>query len=213
MFFKSVFATLLALASFSSFSSVVSTDELLLNGDFSSGLSDWVIDYGNVKVGKNGFGNYTFASSSSHYAISQYIDLTSLNKKLIDSGGVLFSTSYWQDSHLGKDRGVVRLAFIDENGDKISDSQSASLAPKTWTEQEFSGYIPTGTQSIRYRFIATRYDGSNLDAYFTNSSLNLYTNQENIDANGGLYASDVPVTFSAGIALLSFASIRRKKKD
>lgn len=208
--FKILTLSLLLCTSTTTLASIVSTDDLLSNGDFKNGLSNWLVDYGNVTITKNSFGSFTFASSTSHYAVSQYIDISSFNDQLINSGEVSFSTSYWQDSHIGKDKGKVLLAFFDENGERIGYSESLEQSPSRWEEMSLSGYIPEGTKSIRYRFIATRYDGGNLDAYFTGANVVLSTSQENINTYGGFYASDVPVSFTAGLSLLGLAAGRRK---
>tara|TARA_Y100000310_G_scaffold132239_1_gene131301 strand:- start:1012 stop:1665 length:654 start_codon:yes stop_codon:yes gene_type:complete len=202
-------------ASFPSFADIVRTDNLVQNNGFFDGFEHWEIDYGNAVLGRNSNGPYVYGAGTANYAISQYIDLSSMNTSLIDSGSVSFTATHWQDSYIAKDFGYLRVAFLDENSNLISGFDGDVNKPMNWTKYDFSGAIPEGARSVRLRFIATRRDGNNLDAYFTNSALHLSADESDVaiygDFNG--VARDVPLSFAGALGLVMFGATRKRGKS
>tara|TARA_Y100000310_G_scaffold132238_1_gene131297 strand:- start:1011 stop:1661 length:651 start_codon:yes stop_codon:yes gene_type:complete len=206
-------AAISLVVSFPSFADMITTKNLVQNRGFFDGFEHWEIDYGNAVLGRNSNGPYVYGAGTANYAISQYIDLSSLNTNLIDSGTVSFTATHWQDSYIAKDLGYLRVAFLDENSDLISGFDGDVNKPINWTLYDFSGAVPEGARSIRLRFIATRRDGSNLDAYFTNSALYLSSDESNLALYGDFndVMQDVPVYFAGALGLVMFGATRRGK--
>lgn len=208
-------AALFLATSFSSFADIVRTDNLVQNKGFFDGFDHWEIDYGGAVLGNNANGPYVYGKSTPDYSISQYIDLSSLNANLIDSGSVGFTAAHWQDSYIRKDSGYLRVAFFDDNMELISGVNGESRAPSNWTRYYFSDELPVGTRTIRLSFIAKRHAGSNLDAYFTNSAISLSAEDSDIalygDFNGVM--QDVPVLFTGALGLAMFGASRRVRHE
>lgn len=84
----------------------------------------------------------------------------------VDAGDGIFVFNWWQNSFAGSDTGRVDVEFFDESMVSQGSGASSALAPVTWTLRTLSLAIPTTTRTIRVTLVATKFAGSNNDAYF-----------------------------------------------
>jgi hypothetical protein len=111
--------------------------------------------------------------------VSQYTDCIDQDLAYVNYGGYL---SDWG----GSDYPEMTLAFIDENGNQISQLEPFGTYNSSWTLFSEEYPIPVGTESIQMILMGTRYAGDDNDSYFDDLFLRIWQDQSCLGMPGDM---------------------------
>ena len=111
--------------------------------------------------------------------ISQYTDCIDQDLAYVNYGGYL---SDWG----GSDYPEMTLAFMDENGNQISQLEPFGTYNSFWTLFSEEHPIPVGTESIQMILMGTRYAGDDNDSYFDDLFLRIWQDQSCLGMPGDM---------------------------
>ena len=111
--------------------------------------------------------------------ISQYTDCIDQDLAYVNYGGYL---SDWG----GSDYPEMTLAFMDENGNQISQLEPFGTYNSFWTLFSEEYPIPVGTESIQMILMGTRYAGDDNDSYFDDLFLRIWQDQSCLGMPGDM---------------------------
>ena len=111
--------------------------------------------------------------------VSQYTDCINQNFAYVNYGGYL---SDWG----GSDYPEMTVAFIDEDGNQISQLEPFGTYNSFWTLFSEEYLIPAGTQSIQIILMGTRYAGDDNDSYFDDLFLRIWQDQSCLGISGDM---------------------------
>ena len=111
--------------------------------------------------------------------VSQYTDCIDQDLAYVNYGGYL---SDWG----GSDYPEMTLAFIDENGNQISQLEPFGTYNSFWTLFSEEYQIPVGTESIQIILMGTRYAGDDNDSYFDDLFLRIWQDQSCLGMPGDM---------------------------
>ena len=174
------------------------SENMLINPGAEEGTLGWVVTEGYMESLEaytcDGIephsGDYYFivgalcntASYSEAYQevdVSQYTDCIDQDLAYVNYGGYL---SDWG----GSDYPEMTLAFMDENGNQISQLEPFGTYNSFWTLFSEEHPIPVGTESIQMILMGTRYAGDDNDSYFDDLFLRIWQDQSCLGMPGDM---------------------------
>ncbi|MEM8548583.1 MAG: Ser-Thr-rich GPI-anchored membrane family protein, partial [Pseudomonadota bacterium] len=156
------------------------TPNLLANGDFTNGLTDWTV---NVAASTNASGGFDdapqFVPGTTEVGFAEQnvtLDLATFSATGIDSGAfdVVFGGRILGDGRGPfADAGSITLIMLDENGVQIGDEfvLEASNVNDRWERVSDRVELLTGTRELRFRFEGTREGTGALDSFLSRAFL------------------------------------------
>ncbi len=174
-------------------------NNLLVNGGFESGLNGWTV---NTSAGLGGATPPAYLDgsdfASGHDALAwaeQTVDLLAAGYTAaqLDSADwvVVFGGRIRALTEDVKDRAMLQLTFLDENGDQLGSTIEA-LATNTTDRWELVGdraYLPAGTRSMSYRFEAFRETRPNNDSFLDGAFL--FVQPDTVMPDQGAYGNTI----------------------
>ena len=121
----------------------------------------------------------TYAEAYQQIDISSYAECIDNGLAVADYGGYL---SDWG----GSDHPEMKILFMDENGNEISEGETIGTYNAYWTLLSNQELIPIGTRAIRVILMGTRYAGDDNDSYFDDLFLKIYQEQDCLGTLGDL---------------------------
>ena len=174
------------------------SQNLLINPGAEQGILGWTVSEGYMESLEayvcDGIephsGNYYFivgalcntVSYSEAYQevdVSGYANCIDANLANVNYGGYL---SDWG----GSDYPEMKLAFIDDNGNQISELEPFGTYNAFWTLFSEEVPIPYGTRFIQSILMGTRYAGDDNDSYFDDLFLRIFQDQSCLTIQGDL---------------------------
>ena len=161
------------------------SQNLLVNHDAETGNADGWVDsddvWGAAAVITPHEGSYFFWPSRGNLPFTQIYQDVDVSGY---STGSYFYLSGWlanwnQSPH---DKATLAIAAFDNNGNQLFHAAREHRNP-IWGYYEIVSQLPVGTQTLRVYLIATRYVGSDNDAYFDDLSLEITNDAPDVFVN------------------------------
>jgi len=179
------------------------SENLLFNPDAELGTDGWIVTQGYMESLEeyvcDGIephdGDYYFIvgalCNTADYAeayqqvnLSDYSDCISAGLANVEYGGYL---SDWG----GSDHPEMTIAFLNENGNEISQGETLGTYNSDWTFLSNQIQIPEQAISIKVILMGTRYAGDDNDSYFDDLFLKIYQDQGCLGIPGDLNDDDI----------------------
>ena len=116
--------------------------------------------------------------------VSEYMDCINQDLAYVNYGGYL---SDWG----GSDYPEMTVAFIDENGNQISQLEPFGTYNSFWTLFSEEYPIPIGTEYIQMILMGTRYAGDDNDSYFDDLFLRIWQDQACLNLLGDINGDEI----------------------
>ncbi len=174
------------------------SENLLVNPGAESGIDGWTVTQGYMEsleeYACDGIepysGDYyfivgalcntvTYSEAYQEIDISEFSGCIEQGLASVNYGGYL---SDWG----GNDHPEMKLAFIDGNGNQISESETIGTYNAYWTLFSIDTIIPDGTEFIQMILMGTRYAGDDNDSYFDDLFLKIWQGQTCLNIAGDL---------------------------
>ena len=86
----------------------------------------------------------------------------------------------------GSDHPEMKIIFIDEDGNEISQTETFGTYNSFWTLMSNDVLIPDGTKSVQMILMGTRYAGDDNDSYFDDLFLRVWQDEVCLNLLGDL---------------------------
>ena len=121
----------------------------------------------------------TYSEAYQEVDVTEYADCIEQGLAYVNFGGYL---SDWG----GSDHPEMKLIFIDNDGNQISESETVGTYNAFWTPFSIDALIPEGTRFVQMVLMGTRYAGDDNDSYFDDLFLKVWQDQICINILGDL---------------------------
>ena len=128
----------------------------------------------------------TYSEAYQEVDVSEYTNCIDQNLASVNYGGYL---SDWG----GSDHPEMTIAFVDANGNQITELEPFGTYNAFWTLLSEEYQIPVGTRSIQTILMGTRYAGDDNDSYFDDLFLKVWQDEDcmNTGILGDLNQDDI----------------------
>jgi len=138
------------------------------NGGFESGLTNWQVIMGNPAVLDNTDGKgspctgdhflYGGLKATTNMIVRQDIDLIAFgfSAKELDSGAALKASAWMRNGYGGStfdNQTYLRIAFLDSANQELNTARTLIPDNVAWTKRTVSAMVPTGTRALRVEVI------------------------------------------------------------
>ena len=165
------------------------SENLLINPDAEAGILGWTVTEGYMESleaytcdGIEPYnGDYYFivgalCNTEDYAEAYQTININEYSE-CIDDGLAYVNYGGYLSDWGGSDHPEMKIVFIDENGNEISESDTVGTYNAYWTLFNEEVLIPTGTRFIHMILMGTRYAGDDNDSYFDDMFLRIWQSE------------------------------------